>query len=264
VRLFARTSRGVALTEAGEAFLPHAEASVREAERAASASQRVVHGEQGVMHIGFTSSASLNPLVPAIISGFRAAYPEVELRLVEQTTTALLATLRTGSIDTAFLRPTSAERESLVALALPDERLWIALPARHRLASRKQLKLATLSAESFVSGPRSNGSLLFDTIVAACHNAGFSPRIVQQASQMVSTVNLVAAGAGVALVPQSVRQLHPENVSYVRISGSAPSVPLWLVHSGGREPSAAIRNFMQHARGFLKARSASVNSASPL
>src|SRR5918993_2423544 len=140
-RLFTRTARGVTLTAAGEAFLPHAEAAIREVGRARTAARRVSHGDLGTLRIGFTSAASLNPLVPAAISAFRNAYPDLELQLVVQATTPLLAQLSQDMIDVAFVRPTSTERESLRAIPLPDERLWIALPAGHALATRKRLRL---------------------------------------------------------------------------------------------------------------------------
>jgi len=97
--LFARGARGVTLTPAGEAFLPHAEAAVREAGRASVAARRVTRGDLGTVRIGFTSAASLNPLVPATISDFRRAYPDVELRLVVLATAPLLTELLQDRID---------------------------------------------------------------------------------------------------------------------------------------------------------------------
>src|SRR3954465_4314316 len=220
--LFTRTPRGVTLTPAGEAFLPHADAALRAAHRARIAARRVRHGDLGTIRIGFTSAASLNPLVPAAISAFRQAYPDVELRLVVQATTALPAQLSQDVIDAAFARPTSTERESLRAIPLPDERLWIALPAAHALATRKRLRLGELGTEPFILYPRANGSLLYDAIIAACQNAGFSPRVIQEAPQMASMVSLVAAGVGVTLVPESVCQLRPAGVRYVAVQGQTP------------------------------------------
>ena len=250
-RLFTRTARGVTLTAAGEAFLPHAQAALREVERARTAARRTSHGDLGTIRIGFTSAASLNPLVPAAISSFRNAYPDVELRLVVHPTTPLLAQLSQDVIDVAFVRPTPTERESLRAIPLPDERLWIALPTGHALAARKQLRLGELRSEPFILYPRANGSLLYDSIIAACQNAGFSPRVVQEAPQMASMVSLVAAGVGVTLVPESVCQLRPAGVRYVPIRGQTPVAMLWLVAQQGATP-AGVSNFLRHAEQFFK------------
>jgi DNA-binding transcriptional LysR family regulator len=249
--LFARTPRGVTLTPAGEAFRPHAEAALREVDRARTAARRVTQGDLGTIRVGFTSAASLNPLVPGVISAFRTAHPDVELRLFVQPTTHLLAQLSQDQVDVAFVRPTPTERQSVRAIPLPDERLWIALPSGHTLAARKWLRLEDLRHEPFILYPRANGSLLYDTIIAACQRAGFSPRVVQEAPQMASMVSLVAAGVGVTLVPESVCQLQPAGVRYVRINGQAPVAMLWLVAQRSAT-GPGLDAFFRHAEKFFK------------
>jgi DNA-binding transcriptional LysR family regulator len=244
VRLFHRLTRGVELTEAGRAFMPLARASVQAAEQAALAAQRAARGELGGLTIGFTSSASFNPLVPGIIGRFRESFPGLSIALVEQTTARLLESLANSSIDVAFLRPALGETDDLVARRLPDEDLWIALPARHRLAGEAAIDLLDLAGDPFILYPRANGRQLYDSIIAACRNAGFSPRIAQEAPQMASTVNLVAAGVGVALVPESMSQLHAQGVTYARIAGDGPKAQLVVAHRREGAIPPAVRNFM--------------------
>lgn len=244
VRLFHRLTRGVELTEAGRAFMPLARASVQAAEQAALAAQRAARGELGGLTIGFTSSASFNPLVPGIIGRFREAFPGLSISLVEQTTARLLESLASSSIDVAFLRPALGETDGLVSRRLPDEHLWIALPARHRLAGQESIALLDLAGEPFILYPRANGRQLYDSIIAACRNAGFSPRIAQEAPQMASTVNLVAAGVGVALVPESMCQLHAQGVTYARVAGDGPKAQLVVAHRRDGPVPPAVRNFM--------------------
>ncbi|HEX7742490.1 MAG TPA: LysR family transcriptional regulator [Sphingobium sp.] len=244
VRLFHRLTRGVELTEAGRAFMPLAQSAVQAAEQAAAAAQRAARGEIGGLSIGFTSSASFNPIVPGIIGRFREGFPTLAISLVEQTTTRLLESLADGALDIAFLRPALGETDGLATRRLPDEDLWVALPARHRLAGAEALDLLDLAGEPFILYPRSNGRLLYDTIIAACRNAGFSPRIAQEAPQMASTVNLVAAGVGVALVPESMRQLHAQGVEYARIAGNGPKAQLVVAHRREGPMPPAVRNFM--------------------
>jgi len=244
VQLFHRLTRGVELTEAGEAFMPHAQGAIAAAEQAATAAKRAARGEIGGLSIGFTSSASFNPMVPRIIGRFRERHPDLSIKLVEQTTSRLLEALTDNSVDIAFLRPALGDTDGLVTRRLPDEKLWIALPARHRLAGRSQIDLVDLAGDPFILYPRSNGRLLYDSIIAACRNAGFSPRIAQEAPQMASTVNLVAAGVGVALVPESMRQLHAEGVLYARINGDGPKAQLVVAHRRDGPLSPAVRNFM--------------------
>jgi len=250
-KLFLRETRSVKLTEAGRAFLPHARAALRATEQAIQAARQAARGELGRVRIGFTSSASFNRHVPGIISHFRDAYPEVELDLMEQATTLLLNALQEDMIDIAFMRPTLGQREKLVSFGLPPEPLWLALPTRHPLSKRKSLPLIDLSHEAFVLYPRQNGSLLYDSIIAACRNAGFSPRIVQEAPQMASTVNLVAAGVGVAIVPESMRQIHPEGVAYVRIKDPTSTAMLWVSHRHIEAVPPIVHNFMLEVERYL-------------
>lgn len=244
-QLFHRMTRGVELTEAGAAFMPHARAALAAAQEAATAARRAARGEVGSLAIGFTSSASFNPRVPRIIGTFREQFPDLTLRLVENTTARLLDQLREGAIDVAFLRPALGETDGLRLHRLPDEALWAALPARHRLAGAKAIDLVDLAGEAFILYPRGNGRLLYDSIIAACRNAGFSPRIAQEAPQMASTVNLVAAGVGVALVPESMCQLHAHGVTYVPIAGDGPKAQLMAAHARDRPMAPALRHFLQ-------------------
>jgi len=244
VRLFHRLTRGVELTEAGRAFMPFAQAAVQAAEQATYAARRAARGEIGGLSIGFTSSASFNPLVPGIIGRFRESFPGLSISLVEQTTVRLLESLAENTLDIAFLRPALGETDGLITRRLPDEALWIALPARHRLAGQDVLELLDLAGEPFILYPRANGRLLYDSIIAACRNAGFSPRIAQEAPQMASTVNLVAAGVGVALVPESMCQLHAQGVTYARIAGDGPKAQLVVAHRREGPIPPAVRNFM--------------------
>lgn len=244
VRLFHRLTRGVELTEAGVAFMPLAQAALQAADQAGEAARRAAKGEIGGISIGFTSSASFNPRVPHIIGRFRESYPGLKITLEEKTTAKLLESLQSATLDVAFLRPTLGETDGLVSRRLPDEDLWIALPARHRLAGVDTLALVELAGDPFILYPRANGRLLYDSIIAACRNAGFSPRIAQEAPQMASTVNLVAAGVGVALVPESLCRLHAQGVTYARIAGDGPKAQLVVSHLRSATVPPAVRNFM--------------------
>ena len=101
------------------------------------------------------------------------------------------------------------------------------------------------ATDRFILYPRANGRLLYDAIIAACGQAGFSPLIVQEAPQMASTVNLVAAGVGVALVPASMRQIRAPGVAYVQLSAPVPVASLALVQGQDLLVTAAVRNFIR-------------------
>ncbi|NPD16111.1 LysR family transcriptional regulator [Xinfangfangia sp. D13-10-4-6] len=246
-RLFHRLTRGVELTPAGEAFLTDARNVLDMAERAMTSARQIGRGERGSIKIGFTSSASFNPFVPGTISRFRAENPDVEVVLDENTTRVSLQNLRNGKLDIAFLRPAPGEVHDLRVQHLFHEEMRIALPASHPLANETRLKLSMLATDPFVLYPRTNGQALYDAIVAGCQNAGFSPRIVQEAPQMASTVSLVAAGVGVTLVPESMCQLQSSGVVYREIVGAKPTAALSLVQRE-RPPSVLTGKFSDLCR----------------
>lgn len=123
----------------------------------------------------------------------------------------------------------------------------IVLPSTHPLAQKRRVALADLSEDPFVLLPRAVSPTLHDVILGACQNAGFVPREGQQAPQLSSVVNLVAAGFGVSLVPSSVCQIRIDGITYAEVLPGNVSIRLALAsHS---EPSdVKIRNFLAIAR----------------
>ncbi len=249
--LFHRTHSGATLTEAGEAFLVEVRRVLADVERAAETPRRIARGESGRLRLGFTASAAFNPVVPSLIRDFRRQWPQVELLLEETNTAGLLADLGSGRLDAAFIRYSVATPPELRLLKFPDEPMKIAVPAAHPLAARERAPLAALAGEPFILFPRSFGTSLYDEILAACRQAGFSLRITQEAPQMSSIVNLVAAELGVSVVPASTTQLQLPGVRYLDIEGHMPWARLALAVSPGGGRPAAAANLWALARRSL-------------
>ena len=117
----------------------------------------------------------------------------------------------------------------------------VALPLGHRLAQETQqpLPLAELAHEAFILYRRPAGQGLYDAILAACHRAGFSPRIVQEAPRLPATLSLVGAGLGVSIVPGSMRRLGGDGIVYRTLAAEAQlSAPLYLALR--RSPASPI------------------------
>ena len=125
--------------------------------------------------------------------------------------------------------------------------MLIALPSRHDLAASASLPLEALTEEPFILFPRADSPELYDDIVLACRRGGFSPNMVQQAPEVATALNLIAAGEGVSIVPASMQHMQPQGVAYRAILGDAPRAPLSLAHRSN-EPSAAVRNLAALAR----------------
>ncbi|MDR7143634.1 LysR family transcriptional regulator [Rhizobium sp. BE258] len=217
--LFHRVPHGAELTAAGEAFLGEAKASLAAAEKAKLAAQRANRGETGRLALGFTASSAFNTVVSATIRRFRAQWPEVRLSLTEMNTLALMEKLQRGELDATFMRPSLDDPPGVRLKRLADEPMVIALPARHPLAKRAALPLSLLANEPFILFPRLVGLSLFDDVVLACRKAGFELEVAQEAPQISSVVNLVAAELGVSIVPESIAQIRLDGVAYRPIEG---------------------------------------------
>ncbi|MGO4113430.1 LysR family transcriptional regulator [Rhizobium ruizarguesonis] len=217
--LFHRVPHGAELTAAGAAFLGEAKASLAAAEKAKLVAQSANRGETGRLSLGFTASSAFNPVVSTTIRRFRARWPEVQLSLTEMNTLALMQKLERGELDATFMRPGLDDPAGIRLRRLPDEPMVIALPASHPLARRSKLPLAALVDEPFILFPRLVGLSLYDDVVLACRKAGFELTVAQEAPQISSVVNLVAADLGVSIVPASISQIKLEGVAYRPIEG---------------------------------------------
>jgi len=218
-QLFHRVPHGAELTAAGAAFQEEAKVALDAAERAKLAARRANRGETGRLSLGFTASSAFNTVVSATIREFRSRWPEVRLSLTEMNSRALMERLTRGELDAAFLRPGLEDPKEVRLRRFADEPMVIALPASHPLAARKRLPLAALAGEPFVLFPRMVGLSLYDDILAACRDAGFELVVTQEAPQIPSVINLVAASLGVSVVPASVAQISLDGVAYRPIEG---------------------------------------------
>ena len=189
-------------------------------ERAVARVRRSGKGEEGSLAIGFTSSASFHPFVLDAIRAFGEAHPRVSLALEESNTGELVTNIHAEQMDVAFIRSPVKLVQGLVVHRLLDEEMFAAIPADHPLAAAgrrkapQPLPLTALKDERMILYRRRTGPGLYDTIVSACHAAGFTPSVEQEAPRIVSTLNLVAAGVGVSVVPACLARLHFEGVVY--------------------------------------------------
>ncbi|MDR3670105.1 MAG: LysR family transcriptional regulator [Holophaga sp.] len=246
VELLARTKRHVALTAAGAVFAEQARFILARLAEAITVTQKVGRGLSGHIRIGFTESGCFHPTVTRILLEFRQTYPDLHLTLAENSSTDLARMVRDGELDAAFLRPPFQDDEVVAFAPLLRENLVVAVPRGHRLAARKTVALLDLADETFVFYHRRVRPGLTDAVIAACERAGFQPRMGQEAPQLTSTLNLVAAGLGISVVPESLRHLRKNEIAYLGLKGDAPQAALGLV-SRVDERSAAVGNFIDLA-----------------
>ncbi|HEV3088302.1 MAG TPA: LysR substrate-binding domain-containing protein [Candidatus Elarobacter sp.] len=210
--LFDRTSRGATLTAAGEAFLPQARSVLAQADVAAETVRMVSAGLAGTLTLGFIDSAALG-ILPPLIRRFTARYPAVKLRLRELGTRRQLEAVEAGEIDVGIVRG-PVWNPALAGRRIATESLLLALPEEHRLAGEAAVRLADLRDEGFITYPADRGAGLYEETLRLCHEAGFEPKIVQEANEIYTIIGMVAAGLGVAIVPDSVSAIAPGGVVY--------------------------------------------------
>jgi DNA-binding transcriptional LysR family regulator len=254
--LLRRAQRRVELTDAGRSFLEDARAILAQAQAAAGRARRAAQGELGRLRVGMINSAPFHPLILRILREYRERHPAVSMTLEEASTPELAERIRTQTLDLAFVRPLLDETPGLASEHLFDEPLVLALPHHHPLARRKKVALAALSLEPFVLFSRPVGSGLYDQIVSACHRAGFSPRVTQEASQVTSIVNLVAAGLGVSVVPSSMRKIQSEGIVFRPLEDDDAVAQMSLVWRRS-DTSATLRNLRALATSVSRASAAS-------
>jgi DNA-binding transcriptional LysR family regulator len=258
VQLFHRKPRGVELTDAGAAFLSEARAMLGHLDRAFETTRRAARGEQGRICIGVTSTAPFHPLVPRAIRAFQEACPMVSVTLEECLSNESVERLRNEQMDAAFIRTSLSDRQGLVVNPLLEESMVVALPSTHALAcTTSAISLQRLAAETFILyGPPGTG--MYDATIAACHAAGFNPRVgnlgasTQQAPRITSTLSLVAAGSGISIVPSSLQRMNMEGVIYRPLSGNAKPKALLSLATRRGDASAVVRLFVNLVRKSAK------------
>lgn len=224
VQLLQRTKRRVQLTDAGRAFLEEARKTLSQLARAVEAAQGAGRGEVGRLAIGFFGAATYS-LLPSTLVAFRNAFPKVEIELHELKTLELIQALREKRVQVGFVRMPVNE-DILQVEPILSERLVVALPERHALAAKAQLCFRDLSEEIFLMPPRQLATAFYDQVLNLCTDAGFSPKLGAEASQLQTIINLVAAGMGITLVPESVATLASRGVVFKHLPDPSPMMEI--------------------------------------
>ena len=185
-------------------------------------------------------------MLPDILIVFREQFPAVELRLHELTTAQQIRALHHKQIDIGIVRSAIIEPGLSVECIL-QESLILALPETHRLSAQARVSLYTLKDELFILFPAKMGPVFYEQIINICQQAGFHPKVAQEAVQMQTIISLVAAGLGIAFVPASVQNFCRNGVIYRPLQEQTPKTGLhlaWLQHNS----SPTIRAFRCIAR----------------
>lgn len=212
-KLFDRTSRTVTLTAQGRAFLPYARGVLEQVELAQVIAGKLAAGTAGQLTLGYVSSIALSDLFSQAIQAFAQRFPDVQLTLVECASGSLGAQVADGRLDVGLSR-LLPQSKTVQALSLGEERLVAALSTDSPLASQARVSLAQLSAYPLILFPADYGSGLNQSIEQLYRHHGQPLRPGPTGRQITSIIALVAAGQGVALVPECTQSLMNKGVTY--------------------------------------------------
>jgi DNA-binding transcriptional LysR family regulator len=247
VRLFTRTKRSVVLSDVGRQWLPWAQKLLADAAALPDIAARLAKGEIGTLRVAFVSTASYSKL-PVLISRFKTRFPEVDVALREATSDVQIDALLAGEIDAGMIiaAPQPVMPAHLHYVPLLQERLLAAIPSAWITSGRivpqaDGLDFADIGGEPLILFPRHSAPALHDIITGYYQQHGLVPRLGQQAVQMQTIVALVSEAMGVALVPDSLRNLARAGVTYLPLRQTAPVIETGLAWNATNTAATLLR-----------------------
>jgi len=216
VTLFDRRRRPVRLTLAGQTFYQAARLALAQMQRAITQAQQAEKGEIGYLSVGIASSVA-NSFLPNVLRRFRDRYPHATVALQELTAEQQVLSLEAKQLDVGFevISPVRLTDSSLAWQVVAEESLVVVVPNDHPLAAVASVSLSALANEALIL-PNLEAFPFYQQFLDECTAAGFRPPIVQNttATWMLTILSLVAAGTGLAILPDNVLSLSRSGVVY--------------------------------------------------
>jgi DNA-binding transcriptional LysR family regulator len=229
VTLLERSSRRVKLTPEGVVFLADCRRVLAGADRAARRVQAAARGEAGTLRLVYTLVSAFET-VPVLLARLDKDYPLLKVDAREVFGCDVVALLRGGDCDLA-LAPLTSYPDDIRQRTIRREVVRVAVGERHRLVNGEQVELAALRDETLELWPHEMAPGYYDAVIAACHTAGFEPKIDQHGAG--STVwGYIAEGRGVGLVVSSLIEQLPRGI---RLLDLAPPRPMLTVNAVWRQ-----------------------------
>ncbi len=262
VELFFRTKRRVALTRAGERFLKEARDILASAERAAGLAREAARGDARRLAIGISPETDWI-FVGKALRLFAEHAPSVNVVFQNLTAEDQVAALRGGQVDVGFIGlPLYAE--GLITETTGRARLVVALPQRHPLAAKKDLRLEDLSKEAYVLWPRHLSPGSYDQLLSVFRRAGFAEPIAMEGGipSTRTVLGMVAASLTIALVDPALEQMSASAVVFRSLSGPGIYTERGVIYRRGDE-SPILASFLQEVRATPPERASAEAVARP-
>ena len=236
--LIRRVPKGAVLTDAGMLLVDRAEAILARLDDAENELRALAGLEGGRLRMATFASAA-SSIVPLAIAAFRERHPAVELSVVMADPPDSIPRLRAGELDLALSHDAIDIPPVIELIHLFDDPMYVAMRAGHPLAESPALELADFATEPWMLATTQTcpDSRLF---LRACHEAGFEPQIAFQNDDYPAILGFVAAGVGVAMIPDMVARGVRDDVVVRDLEPSAPPRPILAALAGGyRSPAVS-------------------------
>jgi len=238
--------RNTRLTAQGRVFLEEAQKTLASADRAVDLTRRSLLGQEGALAIGFFLWGA-GGFFASIIREYRKLHPQVKLTLIDMHAATQIEALKTGKIDVGFTRPLEPPHDRMLrSELLYRDPIVAVMPKDHPLAGAP-VNIKALAHERFVTCDRQVTPTMFDSILALCTSAGFSPDIVNSSETWTGILTLVESGEGIALVPSGVRYLRTPGLVFAEILPETVSVGLSIAWNP-RNEDPVLMNFLRLVR----------------
>jgi len=227
--IFNRTTRNVTLTKAGKFFVEQARIVLASHNNLIDFLSAYKQGNIQPLRIGSIGLA-YEAFLASSLHDFIECQPNIELHIEEGTTKELLSRCQAGLIDAAVIRLHNSDIPKSQLIALHSEDYVIAIPKIWGFNQAK-ISLADLSKQPYIGYPRESQPLLYDAIESAFLRSGKRANIVQKVKTKGTTLALVKAGIGFAIVPRSLADTNKAAIHYAEIDESLPQVEFFLYHN---------------------------------
>ena len=253
-QLFTRSTRAVRLTPAGAALQIETLALLRRMEEVKHQVRQVAMGRNGRIRMGFGGSMLYRGL-PEILADVAAALPGIDITLKEMGSVAQIEALHRDELDLGLIHG-QTRPDGLDGFLYHEEPFVACVPATHRLANAKRIKLHQLRQDDFILFARHGSPAYYESIVGTCLAAGFAPNVRHEVAFWLSVVSLVASGLGVALVPRSLRNARLAGACFAPIDQTAILSQTQCVWKPDRLTDAGLANTLELIRARVPAASA--------
>jgi DNA-binding transcriptional LysR family regulator len=201
--LLERSAKSIHLTEAGRVFLDEARAVVQRANEAVNAARAIATGEQGELHVGYAPSLTAR-ILPPTLRAFQAELPKIRVRLHDLSTEEMLAGLREGKLEIAFIiRLSAAMFRGLRFEELTREFFCLAVAPKHCLAKRRTVSLAEIALEPLITYSRKDYPEAYESLMGMFASLRTKPQIAEEHDSVSSLIAAVEAGNGVTIAAES-------------------------------------------------------------